>query len=170
MLAEMACNQGPKLWGKIMAGMPEAAKRSYRSDFGISSDYDDWWHYRNYWREDLPLRTRLQFVDFHTFLPGLVLAKVDRTSMAVSLEARVPLLARSLIEFSFSLDEDIRYHGDELKGLLRHAYRGILPDHILDRRKKGFGIPRYYFSDLGGGKVIQEHVLQSMFLSSSESP
>jgi asparagine synthetase B (glutamine-hydrolysing) len=68
------------------------------------------------------------------------------------------------------LDEDIRYHGDELKGLLRHAYRGILPDHILDRRKKGFGIPRYYFSDLGGGKIIQEHVLQSMFLSSSKSP
>ena len=170
MLAEMAGNQGPRLWGKIMAGMPEAAKRSYRSDFGIRSDYDDWWHYRNYWREDLPLRTRLQFVDFHTFLPGLVLAKVDRTSMAVSLEARVPLLARSLIEFSFSVDEDIRYHGGELKGLLRHAYRGILPDHILDRRKKGFGIPRYYFSDLGGGKIIQEHVLQSMFLNSSESP
>ena len=44
------------------------------------------------WREDLPLRTRLQLVDFHTFLPGLVLTKVDRTSMAVSLEARVPLL------------------------------------------------------------------------------
>jgi asparagine synthase (glutamine-hydrolysing) len=170
MLAELACNQGPKLWGKIMAGMPEAAKRSYRSDFGIRSDYDDWWHYRNYWREDLPLRTRLQFVDFHTFLPGLVLAKVDRTSMAVSLEARVPLLARSLIEFSFSVDENIRYHGGELKGLLRHAYRGILPDHILDRRKKGFGIPRYYFSDLGGGKIIQEHVLQSMFLTSSKSP
>ncbi len=54
-----------------------------------------------FWREDLPLRTRLQYVDFHTFMPGLVLTKVDRTSMAVSLEARVPLLARRVIEFSF---------------------------------------------------------------------
>ena len=45
------------------------------------------------------------------------------------------------------------------------VYRGILPDHILDRRKKGFGIPRYYLKDLGGGKTIQEHVLRSLFLT-----
>jgi len=163
-LIEMAFSSGPRLWAKIMAGMPEAAKRSYRSEFGISRDYDDWWHYRQFWREDVPLRTRLQLVDFYTFMPGMVLTKVDRTSMAVSLEARVPLLDRRIIEFSFSLAENIRYHGDEPKGLLRHAYRGILPDRILDRRKKGFGIPRYYFRDLGGGKVTQEHVLQSLFL------
>ena len=73
--------------------------------------------------------------------------------MAVSLEARVPLLDRRIIEFSFALAEDIRYHHGEPKGLLRHAYRGILPDSILDRRKKGFGIPRYYLKDLGGGSV-----------------
>ena len=59
---------------------------------------------------DLPLRTRLQVLDFHTFMPDLVLTKVDRTSMAVSLEARVPLLARRIIEFSFSLYERVRYH------------------------------------------------------------
>ena len=51
------------------------------------------------------------------------------------------------------------------------AHRGPDASELhLDRRKKGFGIPRYYFSDLGGGKIIQEHVLQSMFLNSSESP
>jgi len=164
-LFETAFSNGPNLWAKIMGGMSRPAKRDYRGELGIPRDYDDWWHYRQFWRDDLPLRTRLQFVDFHTFMPGLVLTKVDRTSMAVSLEARVPLLARSIIEFSFSLAEELRYHGGELKGLLRHAYRGILPDHILDRRKKGFGIPRYYFKDLDGGKAIQEHVLQSLFLS-----
>jgi len=163
-LFEMAFSKGPRLWAKIMAGMPEAAKQAYRIKFEIPRDYDDWWHYRRYWRDDVPLRTRLQLVDFHTFLPGLVLTKVDRTSMAVSLEARVPLLDRRIIEFSFSVAEDTRYHAGEPKGLLRHAYRGILPDHILDRRKKGFGIPRYYLKDLGGGRVIQEHVLQSLFL------
>jgi asparagine synthase (glutamine-hydrolysing) len=98
-------------------------------------------------------------------MPGLVLTKVDRTTMAVSLEARVPLLARRIIEFSFSLGEEIRYHNGELKGLLRHAYRGILPDHILDRRKKGFGIPRNYLGDLGGGKIIQENVLRELYLA-----
>ncbi len=163
-LIEMAFSSGPPLWARIMAGMPVAAKRSYRERFGIPRDYDDWWHYRAHWREDLPLRTRLQLVDFHTFMPDMVLTKVDRTSMAVSLEARVPLLDRRIIEFSFSVPEAIRYHGEEPKGLLRHAYRNILPDHILDRRKKGFGIPRYYLKDFAEGKLIQEHVLQSLYL------
>jgi asparagine synthase (glutamine-hydrolysing) len=164
-LMEMAFSGGPELWARIMGGMAKPAKAAYRTMLEIPRDYDEWWHYRTHWRDDLPLRTRLQLVDFHTFLPGLVLTKVDRTSMAVSLEARVPLLDRRLIEFSFSLDEELRYHGGETKGLLRHAYRGILPDGILDRRKKGFGIPRYYLKDVGGGKVLQEHILQSLFLA-----
>lgn len=162
-LLEMRLSSGPRLWGRIMAGMPEPAKTGYRRELGIPADYDDWWHYREHWRPELPARTRLQYLDFHTFLPGLVLTKVDRTSMAVSLEARVPLLDRRIIEFSFGLDENVRYLNGELKGLFRHAYRGILPDHILDRRKKGFGIPRYYFRELGGGP-IQEHVLRRLYL------
>lgn len=168
-LLEMSMNEGPRLWGKIMLGMSEAAKKPYRAVLEVPSDYDDWWHYREHWREDLPLRTRLQYLDFHTFMPGLVLTKVDRTSMAVSLEARVPLLARRIIEFSFSLDEDIRYYNDDLKGLLKHAYRGILPDEILDRRKKGFGIPRYYLGDLGGGRIIQENVLTKLYLGEAKA-
>jgi asparagine synthase (glutamine-hydrolysing) len=87
--------------------------------------------------------------------------------MAVSLEARVPLLARRVIEFSFGIAESLRYYGDEPKGLLRQAYRGVLPDHILDRRKKGFGIPRYYLKDVSGGRVIQEHVLRSLYLGTT---
>jgi asparagine synthase (glutamine-hydrolysing) len=164
-LLEWALSNGPRLWGKIMGGMPEVSKSEYRERFGLPKDYDDWWHFREHWRDDLPLRTRLQLVDFHTFMPGLVLAKVDRTSMAVSLEARVPLLDRRIIEFSFSLPEELRYYNAEPKGLLKHAYRNILPDGILYRRKKGFGIPRYYLKDLDQGRFIQEHILQSLFLS-----
>lgn len=167
-LLEMAMSRGPRLWGKIMLGMSEAEKQRYRAGMEVPRDYDDWWHYREHWREDLPPYTRLQYLDFHTFMPGLVLTKVDRTSMAVSLEARVPLLARRIIEFSFSLGEEIRYHNGDLKGLLKHAYRGILPDSILDRRKKGFGIPRYYLGDLGGGKIIQENVLRKLYLDAPD--
>jgi asparagine synthase (glutamine-hydrolysing) len=166
-LIELAMNGGPRLWGKIMFGMSEGEKKAYRSELDIPADYDDWWHYRKHWRADLPLRTRLQYLDFHTFMPGMVLTKVDRTTMAVSLEARVPLLAQRIVEFSFSVDEKIRYHDNQLKGLLRHAYRGILPDHILDRRKKGFGIPHSYLGNLGGGKCIQENVLRELFLKKS---
>jgi asparagine synthase (glutamine-hydrolysing) len=163
-LLEMGLSEGPDLWARIMGGMPAAAKTLYQREFGMARDYDEWWHYRQHWREDLPLRTRLQYLDFHTFMPGLVLTKVDRTSMAVSLEARVPLLARAIIEFSFALSEDVRYFNDEPKGLLRHTYRGVLPDHILDRRKKGFGIPRYYLGDLGRGIPIQEYILRTLFM------
>ena len=167
LLLETAFSSGPNLWGKLMGGMSTPEKAGYARTLGIPRDYDDWWHYRQHWRTDLPLRTRLQYVDFHTFMPGLVLTKVDRTTMAVSLEARVPLLAQRIVEFSFNLHEDLRYYGGGPKGLLRQAYRGILPDHILDRRKKGFGIPRYYLKDVSGGKPIQEHVLRSLFLGTS---
>lgn len=153
-----------ELWARIMHGMASDAKTVYRSEFGLGRDYDDWWHYRRYWREDLPPLTRLQLLDFHTYLPDFILTKVDRTSMAVSLEARVPLLSRRLIEFSFSLPESIRFANGQPKGLLRHAYREILPRDILERRKKGFGVPRYYLGDLGAGIPLQEHILRQLFL------
>jgi asparagine synthase (glutamine-hydrolysing) len=163
-LLEMGFSSGPGLWARIMSGMPTPAKAAYRERLEIPDDYEDWWHFAAHWRADLPLRTRLQYVDFHTFMPGLVLTKVDRTSMAVSLEARVPLLDRRIVEFAFSLPEHIRLPQGSPKGLLREAYRGILPDDILDRRKKGFGIPRYYLGNLGEGVPIQEHVLKTLFL------
>jgi asparagine synthase (glutamine-hydrolysing) len=167
-LLETAFSDGPNLWGRLMGGMSTPEKAPLARELGIPRDYDDWWHYREHWRADLPVRTRLQYLDFHTFMPGLVLTKVDRTTMAVSLEARVPLLAQRVVEYSFNLHEDVRYFRGEPKGLLREAYRGILPDHILDRRKKGFGIPRYYLKDLSRGRSIQEHVLRSLFLDGSQ--
>ncbi len=145
---EWAFSSDVALWGKLMGGLTPAEKLPYASELGIPADYDHYWLYRRHWREDIPLRTRLQLVDFHTYLPDDILTKVDRTSMSVSLEARVPLLDRRVIEFSFALPEEIRYAGGQLKGLLKRAYRGILPDAVLDRKKKGFGTPRYYFGSM----------------------
>ena len=159
-----------ELWSKIMQGIQPAAKSEYRREFGLAADYDDWWHYRAHWREDLPLVTRLQYLDFHTYLPGTILTKVDRASMAVSLEARVPLLSRRLVEFSFALPESIRLVDGESKGLLKHAYRDRLPREIVERRKKGFGVPRYYLGDLGEGIPFQEHILRELFLDGSRGP
>ncbi len=146
---EWAFSQDISLWDKLMGGLTPVEKLAYAPELGIGADYDHCWQYRRHWREDVPLMTRLQLVDFHTYLPDDILTKVDRTSMSVSLEARVPLLDRRVIEFGFSLPENIRYAGGELKGLLKHAYRGILPDSVLDRRKKGFSTPRYYFGAAG---------------------
>lgn len=130
-----------ELYARLLGGMLKADKKAYAELLQIPGDYDDYWHFRKYYRRDLPPLTRLQFVDFHTYLPDDILTKVDRASMQVSLEARVPLLDTALVEFVFSLPEDVRYWGGRLKGLMKYAYRDILPAQVLNRDKKGFSIP-----------------------------
>ena len=143
-----------------------------RGDLGIPADYDDYWHYRKYYREDLPLMTRLQYVDFHTYLPDQVLTKVDRATMAVSLEARVPLLGTKLVEFAFNLPENIRYAGGRLKGALKDTYRQVLPSAILERDKRGFSIPlERWRSDLIEGPASREEaILARWFARRSNAP
>ena len=85
----------------------------------------------------------MQYMDFHTFLRR-VLTKVDRTSMQNSIEARVPLLSRKVIEYAFGLPENIRYFDGELKGILKYAYQDELPNDILYRQKQGFNLPPQY--------------------------
>lgn len=130
-----------KLYASLMGGLTKEAKQPYRQLLNIDKNYDDYWYFRKYYRTDLPLLTRLQYMDFHTYLPDDILTKVDRASMAVSLECRVPLLATPLIEFSFSLPEEIRYTGGQLKGLMKHALAAEIPAEIIQRDKKGFSIP-----------------------------
>ncbi len=75
-----------------------------------------------------------------TYLAAGVLQKVDRATMAVSLEARAPLLDRRVVDFALSLPVDDKL-GSGGKRILKAAARGLVPDAILDRRKKGFGMP-----------------------------
>jgi asparagine synthase (glutamine-hydrolysing) len=81
------------------------------------------------------------YFDVCTWLPNDVLVKVDRTSMAHSLEVRAPFLDHRLVEFAFSLPPGEHLRGLEKKRLLRRAMRGVLPDSILNRRKRGFSAP-----------------------------
>jgi asparagine synthase (glutamine-hydrolysing) len=84
---------------------------------------------------------RAQYADLTFWLPGDILTKVDRTSMAVSLEAREPLLDHRLIEFAATLPERMRVRGGQGKWLLKKAMRRYLPDDILYRPKQGFVTP-----------------------------
>jgi asparagine synthase (glutamine-hydrolysing) len=91
-----------------------------------------------------PARTgldRAQYADMKIWLPGDILTKVDRTSMAVSLEAREPLLDYQLIEFGARLPTSMRVRGSTGKWLMKQAMRRYLPDDILFRRKMGFVTP-----------------------------
>lgn len=84
---------------------------------------------------------RAQYADLKVWLPGDILTKVDRTSMAVSLEAREPLLDHRLIEFAASLPESMRVRRGQGKWLMKHTMRRYLPDDILYRPKQGFVTP-----------------------------
>ncbi|WBY15868.1 amidotransferase 1, exosortase A system-associated [Erythrobacteraceae bacterium WH01K] len=84
---------------------------------------------------------RAQYADLKFWLPGDILTKVDRTSMAVSLEAREPLLDHRLIEFAAGLPHRSRIRGRQGKYLLKHTMGRYLPDDILYRSKMGFVTP-----------------------------
>ena len=89
----------------------------------------------------LPLHSRMMRLDFETYLPEDVLTKVDRMSMAHSIESRVPLLDNDVIEFAATLPAPFKIAKGRRKHVLKEAVRPLLPPHILDRRKQGFGIP-----------------------------
>ena len=84
---------------------------------------------------------KLLFTDMKTSLVWDMLTKVDRMSMANSLEVRVPLLDHKLVEFMLGLSSKYKVKGLNLKVLLKKTLRGILPDEILDRPKAGFHVP-----------------------------
>lgn len=93
---------------------------------------------------DAPARSaldRAQYIDCKLWLPGDILTKIDRTSMAVGLEAREPLLDHRLVEFAASLPEHLRLRGRTGKWLMKQAMRRYLPDDILFRPKQGFVTP-----------------------------
>ena len=80
-------------------------------------------------------------LDIHTYMPGDVLTKVDIASMACALEVRSPFLDHELVEFAATLPWDFKLHGNNRKHILKAAFTDLLPSEILNRRKRGFGIP-----------------------------
>jgi asparagine synthase (glutamine-hydrolysing) len=86
------------------------------------------------------LSSRLR-ADLSEWLPHNLLQKVDRASMAFSLEARVPYLALPVVRFVAGLPDDVKIKGGETKRLLRRALSGFVPEAILERPKQGFDLP-----------------------------
>jgi asparagine synthase (glutamine-hydrolysing) len=94
----------------------------------------------------------MSFIDLNLRLPELLLMRVDKMSMGVSLEARVPFLDHKFVELAMSIPEKVKTKDGTLKHILKKAVRGVIPDELIDRPKQGFGVPihEWFFDRLGG--------------------
>jgi len=89
---------------------------------------------------DDPLN-RVMWFDFLTYLPDDLLVKVDRATMLASVEARAPFLDREVMELVLPIDSAFKVHGITTKAILKEAARGLVPERVIERQKRGLSVP-----------------------------
>lgn len=129
------------------------------------------WFYRRHFNNALSPLKSIQYMDIKCFMAELVLTKVDRASMANSLEVRVPFLDHELFETVFSLDENGYYKKDKSKYLLYENIKNGLPKEILERKKQGFVGPdayymdlEYYKTELRNSKLVEYQIINQSYI------
>ena len=81
----------------------------------------------------------MTYVDLNLRLPELLLMRVDKMSMGVSLEGRVPFLDHKFVELAMSIPASVKTKHGTLKYILKKSARGLIPDELIDRKKEGTG-------------------------------
>jgi len=134
---------GLPAFAAALGGMTASQIDNLLADQWREPGYDYLWFYRQFWFEGLSPLVQLRWLDLNTELAEGLLTKVDRTSMAHSLEVRPPLLDHRLVEFMLSVDPALLV--DQCRGrgklLVRQLMEPRLPAGHLDRPKSGFGLP-----------------------------
>lgn len=114
----------------------------------------------------------MSYLDLNLRLPELLLMRVDKMSMGVSLEGRVPFLDHKLVELAMGIPEAVKTRNGTLKHVLKKAVRGLIPDEVIDRPKQGFGVPvhEWFFGRLGGEarREMDEFCERTDFLDPAE--
>ena len=131
------------IW-KMVKGLNANHDRVFSRDFRRSVETTDpSYASRKYFEKVRHLETvsRRQYLDFKTYLPGDILTKVDRTSMMVSLEARVPILDHKLVEFAATIPPVVLFNGQNPKHLFKKVAERLLPREAVYRPKMGFAVP-----------------------------
>src|SRR6266849_1606627 len=144
------CEQLTVFWGGAEA-FTENQKKSLlsprlRAKFAGFSSWEALKPLHERFREKAWEKSPLQwmtYLDLNLRLPELLLMRVDKMSMGVSLEARVPFLDHKFVELAMSIPEAVKTRNGVLKYILKKAVRGLIPDELIDRKKQGFGVPVY---------------------------
>lgn len=131
------------------------------------------WFYRQHFDKKLTPLKSIQMMDVKCFMGELVLTKIDRASMANSLEVRVPFLNHELFEFVFGLDETDYFKPNQTKYLLYKNIENVLPKEILERKKQGFVGPDAYYMDLNwyknqfkNSKLVELNIVNQQYIDS----
>ncbi|MCK9293991.1 MAG: asparagine synthase (glutamine-hydrolyzing) [Desulfobulbaceae bacterium] len=109
--------------------------------------------------------TRMIYNEFKLRLPELLLMRVDKITMANSLEARVPFLDHELVQFTMDIPMEDKVRGGQAKYLLKKAVKGWIPDDIINRKKMGFGAPMAQWLQGDFGNYVENRLLASPLLS-----
>jgi asparagine synthase (glutamine-hydrolysing) len=135
----------------------------------ISKDVN--WFYKQHYNKNLSPLKSIQYMDIKCFMGELVLTKIDRASMANSLEVRVPFLDHHLFEKIFSVDEKQYVKANQTKYLLYENLKNHLPKEILSRKKQGFVGPDLYYMDiewykreLENSKLVEHNIINRSYL------
>jgi asparagine synthase (glutamine-hydrolysing) len=141
----------------------EDLKQLLHTDLHDRIDHHQEWFLDQHYRPDLPGPLKWQALDFFTILPEQYLTKVDRASMANSLELRVPFLDRPLVEAVFALPAEKVAPGGEKKQVLKKLMEGKLPDRTLTKKKRGFSIPldRFFNENLLSNALREGETVKS---------
>jgi len=114
----------------------------------------------------------MTYVDLNLRLPELLLMRIDKMSMGVGLEVRVPFLDHKLVELALSIPEAVKTRNGTLKYVLKKAVQGLIPAELANRRKQGFGIPlrEWMFDGLGDRvqAVMSDFCTQTDLLDQTE--
>jgi asparagine synthase (glutamine-hydrolysing) len=100
----------------------------------------------------------MTYLDLNSRLPDLLLMRVDKMSMGVSIECRVPFLDQEFVKFSMSIPDNLKTKNGKAKVLLKRAVRGVIPDEIIDRKKQGFSAPIPEWLNNKLGKIVENEV------------
>ncbi|MGO9988484.1 MAG: asparagine synthase (glutamine-hydrolyzing) [Steroidobacteraceae bacterium] len=154
---------GLPAFAAALGGMTAWQIDSLLADAWHEPGYDYLWFYRQFWREDLSPLVQLRWLDLNTDLAEGLLTKVDRTSMAHSLEVRPPLLDHRLVEYMLSVDPALLVDPRRRRGklLVRQLMGPRLPPGHLDRPKSGFGLPVHRWLK-GHPRFLQDAVVRLM--------